>query len=394
MSINMNPAMNRRSLIAGVAGLGAAGILAGCSNGGSSDGGSAASSDGAAFKLGTIGPLTGDTATYGVSVTNGVEMGAEDFSTKDFPLTVKKEDSQGKPETAVNAYGTLRDWGMQALVGPTLTGTSVSVSEKCQSDRVFMIAPVATAADVTADKDCVFRGCFTDPNQGKNAAKWLAKNKPDAKIAIIYQSDDAYSQGICTAFTEEAKADKLNLVKPDLAFKTDTATDFKVQLGQAQDAGADLIFCPPYYTPASVILKQASDMGYKFTMMGCDGMDGLLSIKGFDTSLAEGVLMTTAFSADDPANAEFVKAYKDKYGDTPDQFAATAYDCVHAVAEACKKAGLSLDTTAEDACDQLAKAFTEITVDGLTGSLTWTSDGEVSKEAKVFEIQGGKYVAV
>ena len=104
--------------------------------------------------------------------------------------------------------------------------------------------------------------------------------------------------------------------------------------------------------------------------------------------------MTTAFSADDPANAEFVKAYKEKYGDTPDQFAATAYDCVHAVAEACKKAGLSLDTAAEDACDQLVKAFTEITVDGLTGSLTWTSDGEVSKEAKVFEIQGGKYVAV
>ena len=157
-----------------------------------------------------------------------------------------------------------------------------------------MIAPVATAADVTADKDCVFRGCFTDPNQGKNAAKWLAKNKPDAKIAIIYQSDDAYSQGICTAFTEEAKADKLNLVKPDLAFKTDTATDFKVQLGQAQDAGADLVFCPLYYTPASVILKQASDMGYKFTMMGCDGMDGLLSIKGFDTSLAEGVLRTSS----------------------------------------------------------------------------------------------------
>lgn len=392
MSINMNPAVNRRSLIAGVAGLGAAAILAGCSNGGSSDGGSS-SADGAAFKLGTIGPLTGDTAVYGTSVTNGAELGAKDFSTDDFKFEVKKEDSQGKPETAVNAYGSLRDWGMQALVGPTLTGPSVSVAEKCQSDRVFMIAPAATSADVTANKTCVFRTCFTDPNQGKNAAKYVASKLADKKIAIIYQSDDAYSKGIHDAFVTEGKADKLNLVAPDLAFKKENATDFKVQLGQAQSAGADLLFVPLYYTPASVILKQANDMGYKFTMMGCDGMDGLLSIDGFDKSLAEGVLMMTPFSADDEKNADFVKAYKDAYGDTPDQFAADAYDSVHAIAEAIKKAGVKVDAAAEDACDQIAKAMTEITVDGLTGKLTWTADGEVSKDPTVYQIQGGKYVA-
>ena len=389
MSINMNPAMDRRSLLAGVAGLGVAGILAGCSNGGSGSD----SADAGSFKLGTIGPLTGDAAVYGVSVTNGAELGAKDFSTDDVKFAIKKEDSQGKPETAVNAYGTLRDWGMQALVGPTLTGPSVSVAEKCQNDRLFMIAPAATSADVTAGKDCVFRACFTDPNQCKNAAKYVASKLKDKKIAIIYQSDDAYSQGIHDAFVEQAKKDKLQLVEPNLAFKKDTATDFKVQLGQAQNSGADLLFVPLYYTPASVILKQANDMGYKFTMMGCDGMDGLLSIKGFDKSLAEGVLMMTPFSADDAKNADFVKAYKDKYGETPDQFAADAYDSVHAVAEAINKAGVKADAKPEEACDKIAKAMTEITVEGLTGKLTWTADGEVSKEPVVYQIKGGKYVA-
>ena len=390
MSINLNPAVNRRSLIAGVAGLGAAGILAGCSNGESGSGSAAAEG---AFKLGAIGPLTGDTASYGASTTNGVELGAKDFSTEDFPLTSKKEDSQGNAETAVNAYNSLMDWGMQALVGPTLTGCSVAVAEQCQQDRTFMLTPSATSEDVTADKDCVFQVCFTDPNQGVNAAKYLAEKYADEKIAILYQNDDAYSKGIRDAFVAQGEESKLQIVADDLAFTKDTQTDFNVQLGKAQQAGATMVFAPIYYTPASVLLQQANKMGYEFTLMGCDGMDGLLGLENFDTSLAEGVLLMTPFSADDEKNADFVNAYKEAYGEVPDQFAADAYDGVHAVAEAAKKAGITPDTPVEEACDKLAKAMTEIEIDGITGKLTWSENGEVSKEPTAYVIQDGKYVA-
>mgnify|MGYP003273118429 FL=1 len=138
---SLNPVMNRRSVIASAAGLGAMSILAGCSSNGGDSG--SASSD-ASFKIGTIGPLTGANASYGKSVTQGVELGCKDFSTKELPLASKAEDDQADGEKAVNAFNTLLDWGMQALVGPTTTGASVAVAAECGNDpKTFMITPVS-----------------------------------------------------------------------------------------------------------------------------------------------------------------------------------------------------------------------------------------------------------
>ena len=153
-----------------------------------------------------------------------------------------------------------------------------------------------------------------------------------------------------------------------------------------------MIFAPIYYTPASVLLKNAKDMGYDVKMMGCDGMDGILGVEGFDTSLVEGLLLMTPFSADDEKNADFVNAYKDKYGDTPDQFAADAYDGVHAVAEALKEAGLGVDADPTEVAEKLPKAMLKITVDGLTGKLTWNDKGQVQKDPTAYVITDGKYV--
>lgn len=387
-----NPAMNRRSLIAGVAGLGAAGILAGCSNG-DAPAGSAPAGEGGSFKIGTIGPLTGDNASYGTSVSNGVALGAKDFSSDAYTFEVKAEDDVADPETSVNAFNSLLDWGMQALVGPTTTGASVAVAAEANDARVFMITPSASSEDVTTDKDCVFQVCFTDPNQGVNAAKFLAERYPDEKIAVFYRNDDAYSQGIAAAFTAQAAESKLQIVADNLTFTEDTQTDFKVQLTKAMDAGATMLFAPIYYTPASVLLTQASEMAYGVKVFGCDGMDGILGVENFDTALAEGVMLLTPFSADDEKNADFVKAYQDAYGEVPDQFAADAYDGVHALAEALKAAGVAADAPAEEACDAIAEAMLGVHIEGLTGKLSWNEQGQVQKEPAAYVIKDGKYVA-
>ncbi|MBY4798141.1 ABC transporter substrate-binding protein [Collinsella sp. AGMB00827] len=395
MSFKLNPAMNRRSLIAGAAGLGAASILAGCSKNPSAKSGSTAASaaggSGTGFKIGSIGPLTGATASYGVSVTNGTELGCKHFSQDGLSFQFKKEDSTGSAEVAVNAYNTLMDWGMQALVGPTLTGPSVSVAAECNADRTFMITPSATSEDVTADKDCVFQVCFTDPNQGINAARFLSENYPDEKIGVIYNSGDAYSEGIYNTFKAKAAELKLEIVSEE-AFKDESQSSFNNQLTKAQAKGATLIFAPIYYTPASVLLTNAHDMGYQVKMMGCDGMDGILGVEGFDTAYAEGLLLMTPFSADDEKSAEFVKAYQDAYGEIPDQFAADAYDGVHAVAEAIKKSGVALDAAPAEVCEALSKAMLEITVEGITGTLRWNNKGQVEKDPTAYVIKDGKYV--
>ena len=387
---SLNPVMNRRSVIASAAGLGAMSILAGCSSNGGDSG--SASGD-ASFKIGTIGPLTGANASYGKSVTQGVELGCKDFSTKELPLASKAEDDQADGEKAVNAFNTLLDWGMQALVGPTTTGASVAVAAECGNDpETFMITPSASSEDVTDGKDCVFQVCFTDPNQGVNAAKFLAQKYADEKFVLFYNSGDAYSSGIADSFKVQAAESKLEIVDEE-TFKDDSATSFTNQLTKAKQAGATMIFAPIYYTPASVLLKNAKDMGYEMTLMGTDGMDGLLSVEGFDTSLAEGVLLMTPFSADDEKNADFVKAYKEEYDETPNQFAADAYDCVHAIAEAIDKAGIDITADGADIAGDLAKAMRKIKIEGLTGELTWNDEGQVEKPATAYVIQDGKYIA-
>ena len=387
---SLNPVMNRRSVIASAAGLGAMSILAGCSSNGGDSG--SASGD-ASFKIGTIGPLTGANASYGKSVTQAVELGCKDFSTKELPLANKAEDDQADGEKAVNAFNTLLDWGMQALVGPTTTGASVAVAAECGNDpETFMITPSASSEDVTKGKDCVFQVCFTDPNQGVNAAKFLAQKYADEKFVLFYNSGDAYSSGIADSFKAQAAESKLEIVDEE-TFKDDSATSFTNQLTKAKEAGATLIFAPIYYTPASVLLKNAKDMGYDVKMMGCDGMDGILGVEGFDTSLAEGLLLMTPFSADDEKNADFVKAYKDAYDEMPNQFAADAYDCVHAIVEAIDKADIDITADGADIAGDLSKTMRKIKIEGLTGELTWNDEGQVEKPATAYVIQNGKYIA-
>ena len=272
---------------------------------------------------------------------------------------------------------------MQALVGPVTTGAAVAVSGEI-ADDMLMVTPSASSLDVTKDKTTVFQVCFTDPTMGASAAKFLAEKYADAKIALFYNSGDTYSSGVADAFAEQAKASKLDIVDTE-TFKDDSSTSFTNQLTKAEEAGATLIFAPIYYTPAS--------MGYDMTLMGTDGMDGLLSVEGFDTSLAEGVLLMTPFSADDEKNADFVKAYKDAYDETPNQFAADAYDCVHAIVEAIDKAGIDISADGAEIADDLAKAMRKIKIEGLTGELTWNDEGQVEKPATAYVIQDGKYIA-
>ena len=347
------------------------------------------------FKLGGVGPLTGDAAIYGNAAMNGAKIAVEEINALGgIQFEFQAEDDVADGETSVNAYNTLMDWGMQVLVGPVTTGAAIAVSAEVYNDRVFALTPSASSTDVISGKDNMFQVCFTDPNQGTGAADYIAENMPDAKVAIIYRNDDAYSQGIRDTFVSEAQAKGLEVVDEG-TFTKDTQTDFSVQLTSAQNKGANLIFLPIYYQPASVILAQAKAMNYAPTYFGVDGMDGILTMEGFDTSLAEGVMLLTPFSADadDERTQNFVKTYNDLYGETPNQFAADAYDVVYVIYEALNAAGCTGDMSAEDICDALISVMPTISVDGLTGQgMTWQSTGEVSKAPMAVVIENGVYV--
>lgn len=348
------------------------------------------------FVLGTCGPLTGGYAIYGQAVVNGAELAVEEINASDSAVkfTFLKQDDEGDGEKAINAYNDMMDKGMQVLVGPTTTGASIAVAAVTNTERTFMLTPSASSPDVTADKDNVFQVCFTDTNQGTGAADYIAENMAGAKVAIIYRNDDAYSQGIRDTFVKEAEAKGAFEIVSETTFTLATATDFSVQLTAAKNAGADVVFLPIYYEPASVILSQAKAMSYAPTFFGVDGMDGILTMEGFDPSLAEGLMLLTPFSATVPETQSFVEAYTAANdGVTPNQFAADAYDGVYIVKEALEKAGCTADMSSADICEALVAQMTQISYSGLTGKdMTWNAEGQVSKAPTAYVIKGGEYV--
>lgn len=366
--------------------------LAAC--GGSSDKKEASSSD--TFKIGGIGPTTGDAAIYGTAVQNGIQLAVDEINEaggiNGKQIEYKFEDDQSDSEKSLNAYNNLKDWGMQILVGTVTSTPCTAVVEETQADNMFQLTPSATAEN-SIQYENAFRMCFSDPNQGTASADYIADNGIATKIAVIYNSSDTYSTGIYQKFAEEAKNKGLDVVAAE-AFTADQNKDFSVQIQKAKDAGAELVFLPIYYQEASLILAQANKAGFTPKYFGCDGMDGLLALEGFDTSLAEGVMFLTPFTADaeDEATQTFVSDFKDKFGETPIQFAADAYDCVYVIKAAAEKAEITPDMSTSEICDALKTAMTEITYDGLTGKqITWGADGEPTKLPTVVVVEGGKY---
>ena len=352
---------------------------------------------GAAIKIGGIGPLSGSSATYGIATQQGAEIAvAEINALGGLQLELDFQDDEGDAEKAVNAYNALMGGDAQIINGRTTTHPCLPVAAETNAARYFQLTPSASSTDVTAGKDNVFQICFTDPNQGTTAANYIKDNELGTKIAVIYNNGDAYSTGIYNAF--QATADEIGLeIVTVQTFPDDTNTDFTVQLGAARDAEADLVFMPIYYTPASLILNQANSMGYEPTFFGCDGMDGILELDGFDVSLAEGLMLMTPFNAwgEDERTVNFVTAYEEAYGTIPNQFAADGYDCMYAIYEACVAAGITADMSHDEICEALIAQFTnpDFSVDGLTGSgMTWSTNGEVSKAPVVVKVEGGVYV--
>lgn len=392
------------SMVAGMlAGCGATGddsaaSSAGASSAASTEADAADAAEGEAFYIGGIGPVTGAAAIYGTAAKNGAEIAVNEINEaggiNGYPIAYKFEDDEHDAEKSVNAYNTLKDWGMQVLYGTVTTAPCLAVAEKTAGDGMFQITPSASAADVIKN-DNVFQVCFTDPNQGTASAKYIGENELATKVAVIYDSSDVYSSGIYTNFASEAENQGFEVVAAS-AFTADSNTDFSVQLQDAKNNGAELIFLPIYYQQASIILKQASDMGYAPTFFGCDGMDGILTLENFDTSLAEGLMLLTPFAADatDEATTSFVSAYTDAYGDTPNQFAADGYDAIYIIKAAAEKAGVTPDMSAEEIGTALKGAMAEVSVDGLTGTgMTWEG-GAVNKDPKAVVITDGAYKAM
>ena len=309
--------------------------------------------DATTVKIGGIGPLTGAYANYGLSEKNGAELAVKEINEAGGiagkQIELSYQDSQGESESAVNAYGKLMDWGMEVSLGCVLSGENASVVAAARDDDVLLITPSGSADKCIDGNDKAFRVCFYDSYQGAAAAQYIKDNNMVDTVGILYQSDNDYSVGLYNAFV--AKCGELGItIAETQTFTSSTNTDFSTQVSALVSSGVKLVFIPLYAEEASTFLTQAhgkfADDVYFF---GADGLDGILGKVEQDTSLANNVLMLTPFAAD-------------------------AYDAIYVIKAAVEKAGSTSGAA-------LASALTSLTVEGVTGIMTWTADGNTNKPA-------------
>ena len=353
----------------------------------------------AVLKIGFTGPLTGDNAQYGLAVQYGAQLAIDEINAaggvNGMKLELLYQDDMADPAAAVTGYSKLIDDGMKVSLGGVTSGACTAFLGEAADDNMFMLTPSATAVEAIQG-DYAFRVCFSDPAQGTVSADYIKDNGVAEKVAVIYDSSDAYSSGIYKNFIAEAKVKGLDVVAEE-SYTKNTKTDFSAQLQSVKNSGADLLFLPIYYNEASLILAQAKTAGLNVKVFGCDGLDGVIQQLGSDASLAEGVMLLTPFVADaeDEKTQTFTAAYKAAYNDlVPTQFAADAYDAMYVIKAAAEKAGITPDMSVSDICEAMKTAMTEIEVEGVTGTMTWSADGEPTKTPNAMVIKDGTYTAV
>ena len=348
-----------------------------------------------AIKLGMCGPLTGGAAVYGTAVQAGMEIAVEEINAMGgLQFALNCQDDEHDTEKAANAYNALKDWGMQVMAGPVTTAPSNVVAAECANDEIFMLTPSASGVAVIENGNNIFQICFTDPNQGVASADYMASRELGTTIGVIYDSSDVYSAGIYEKFAAQAQANGLNVACVE-AFTADNKADLTTQVTKCKEAGCEVVFLPFYATEAAQVLTYANTIGFAPVFFGCDGLDGVLTVEGFDPTLAEGVMLLTPFSADaeDEATKSFVAKFQEKTGIIPNQFAADAYDVIYAIYQACIAGNVTADMSAAEINAILVEQFTSMTFDGLTGAgMTWAATGEVSKSPMAVVIKDGVYV--
>lgn len=364
--------------------------FAACGNNGGSEEG--------VIKIGGIGPLTGDYANYGVSVNQGAKLAVEEINAaggiNGMKIDLNFQDSQGDPDSAVSAYGKLIDWGMDISLSGVFSGENASITATAAEDDMFLLSASASADVCIAANDAAYRVCFYDSFQGVAAADYIKDNNMADKVGIFYQSDIDYSIGLYESFKAECAKVGIEIVE-EQSFTTDTNTSFETQINALVSSGVKVVFMPIYAAEASTFLSQAKNgtadakFGDDVYFFGADGLDGIVGKVEQAPETANNVLMLTPFAADNPDEkvAAFVANYQKAYGATPDQFAAGGYDAVYILKALVENAGIT--DAAEITEAEMIKQILALEFTGVTGTMTWTEDGNTQKAALAIVYKDG-----
>ncbi|MBQ7158858.1 MAG: ABC transporter substrate-binding protein [Treponema sp.] len=354
------------AVFAGIASL----LAVGCSKSGSDT-----------IKIGSIGPLSGAVAVYGVECKNGIDLAVEEINAaggvKGQLLEVVAEDDEGNPEKSVSAYKKLvtKDQ-VKYIIGSLTSGCTQAITQSAQAQKIVQIAPAATAPAITDAGNYIFRACFIDPFQGTVGGKFAADNLGANSAAILYDIGNDYSVGLKENFFKEFERLGGRVIAQE-SYNTGDK-DFNAQITKIKNVNPDVIYLPDYYGTVALIAKQLRAQGIVKPIVGADGWDGLTENAGEE--VLNGYYSNHyATDSDSPAVQQFVAAFEKKYSKKPNAFAALGYDSVYLLKDALVKAGTNDSAAVRDALEATDGDY-------VTGHLTFDEKRNPIKSAVMLEM--------
>ncbi|RRN69895.1 ABC transporter substrate-binding protein [Peribacillus simplex] len=370
----------------------AAGVLAGCSGSGSSD---KTSGDGDTIKIGVNLELSGGVASYGQSISEGLELATAEINKEGIDgkkiKLIKVDNKSEASEATSGAIKLTSQDKVAAIVGAATSTNSIAQVQIAQDNKVPVISPSGTSPEITFSKDklndYIFRTSFIDPFQGTVAANFATKEIKAKSAAIYIDSASDYSKGLAAAFKEQFEKNGGKIVAEEAYIAKDT--DFRSTLTRLKSAKPDFIFLPGYYEEAGLIVKQARETGLDVPFMGGDGWDSPKLVEIAGAKALNNTFITNHYSSGDPDEKiqKFVSAYKAKYKDkSPDAFNALGYDTGYFLADAIKRAGSADSEKIKEALEKTKN------LELVTGTFTLDKKHNPIKSATILEFKEGKQV--
>lgn len=370
----------------------AAGVLAGCSGSGSSD---KTSGDGDTIKIGVNLELSGGVASYGQSISEGLELATAEINKEGIDgkkiKLIKVDNKSEASEATSGAIKLTSQDKVAAIVGAATSTNSIAQVQIAQDNKVPVISPSGTSPEITFSKDklndYIFRTSFIDPFQGTVAANFATKEIKAKSAAIYIDSASDYSKGLAAAFKEQFEKNGGKIVSQEAYIAKDT--DFRSTLTRLKSAKPDFIFLPGYYEEAGLIVKQARETGLDVPFMGGDGWDSPKLVEIAGAKALNKTFITNHYSSGDPDEKiqKFVSAFKAKYKDkSPDAFNALGYDTGYFLADAIKRAGSADSEKIKEALEKTKD------LELVTGTFTLDEKHNPIKSATILEFKEGKQV--
>ena len=334
------------------------------------------------IKVGSIGPLSGPVAVYGVECKNGIELAVEEINAaggvNGKMLKIVAEDDEGNPEKSVSAYKklTTKD-GIKLVIGSLTSGCTQAITQLAQAQKVLQIAPAATAPAITDAGNFIFRTCFIDPFQGTVGGKFSYETLGSRKAAVLYDIGNDYSVGLTDNFVSTFEALGGKIVAKESYATGDK--DFNAQLTKIKNANPDVVYLPDYYGTVALIAKQLRAQGINTPIVGADGWDGMNNDNAGDEVLNGFYSNHYATDSTEGAVQKFVEAFQAKYNKVPNAFAALGYDSVYMLKDAIAAAGSADSEAVRDALEKTDGDY-------VTGHLTFDDKRNPIKSAVMLEV--------